>query len=886
MTGWNRLVSCVSRFRSMLARRRLDEEARLELEAHLDMLAERHRQQGLSEQDAYRAARRQFGHAAAVVRDVRDLNTVAWVDHVSQDARYAWRQLRGNPGYAIVVIATLAVGIGATTAVFSVVDAVLLAPLPYSEPGRLVQLHQQRPGQPDTRDVVSGAHFAFIRQHASAFDDVATLAHYAETGLDLSTGGGPVRLRALGVSSSYFSTLGTPLRLGHGFDLSDESGSRRVVLSEQVWRDHFGADEGMLGTTVRLNGEAYEVAGVAGADFSDPVAPDVSVWVPYALAKDTDPENTSLTVIGRLRPGLSLGSANQELAALSAPMRERWPQADKSAVVATPLHEELVARARGPLRLALAAVILVLAVACVNVANLALVRATGRVGEFAVRAALGSGQARLARQLLVESVLLAALGGGLGVAIAAASITGLRGLAQTALPRLDAVALNPGVLAFALILSVCTAIAFGTAPALRLSATAPIEAMRQQSRSATASRGLTRLRGALAAVQVALALALLVGAALLLASFHRLQRVPLGIAVDRSLTFEVNLPTVSYDVSRRAAFHEELADRLEAMPGVTAAGGISRLPATGSYHPWNTHIRSGPLSGTAVDRRQYAMQQRVISGRALQALGIPLLAGRLFEGRDDMQAPARAVVSAHLAHTAFPGLSLDAVLGQRIAVAGREREVIGVVGDVALDVYGRPSMVVYHAHRQFAGNRNWSLTQVAATTRSPGDLITAVREQVRRLDPELVVHRPALLAEIVGRGAGRERFALALMAAFALVAVALAALGLYGMLAHGVRQRSTEIGIRLALGASATCVRALILRQAAVVVTIGLVSGLFASLALSRWLESLLFEVKPGDPTVVLACALLLTAVAALAAWLPAQRATRLDPKAVMQIGQ
>ena len=395
--------------------------------------------------------------------------------------------------------------------------------------------------------------------------------------------------------------------------------------------------------------------------------------------------------------------------------------------------------------------------------------------------------------------------------------------------------------------------------------------------------GLARLRGALAAAQVALALTLVAGAGILLASFYRLQQVDVGFRVDRVLTFEVQSADGSLRRERRAAFQETLAGRLEAIPGVTAAGGISRLPATGSYHPWNTHIRTGPLAGTLVDRSRFAMQQRVVSGDLFAAFGIPVLAGRSFDARDDASAPGRAVVSANFARAAFPGVPHDSVLGQRIAAGGRELEIVGVVGDVALDVYGAPTMVVYHAHRQFADNRNWALTQVVAAEQSPEEVLRAVREEVARLDPELVVHRPAPMAEIVDRGTSRERFALVLMGAFAVVALALAALGLYGVLAYAVRQRATEIGIRMALGATAAQIRALVFRQAAVVVGIGVAAGIAGAFMLGRWLEALAFGIAPSDPRILTASALVLALVAIAAAWLPAQRAARVEPRVAMQ---
>ena len=883
---WTRLRARLSRLFFVLARRRLDEETRLEIDAHLDLLTERFIRQGMSPDEASIAARRRFGNTTLTRQDIHELNSFGWIEQGGQDLRYALRQLRGSAGFAAVVVATLGLGIGGATAVFSVVQAVLLAPLPYEEPGQLIRFYQQNPDKPDTRSVLAGTHFSFLRDHAMAFEDVAAIGNYNETGLDLFTQGRAQRLRVLRVSSGYFNVLRAQPRLGRDFDRGDETGTNRVVLSDATWRTFFGGDPSIVGTSIRLSGEPYEVAAVAAPDFEDPVVPETAAWVPYALARDTYEENYSLTAIGRLRNGIPLSQATAELATLTRPMQERWPAAKLSAIVATPLHEQMVARARGPLHLVFAAVALVLLVACVNVANLALVRATGRVHEFAVRAALGSGRSRLARQLLVESLVLAVLGGLVGLLLARGGIRVLQMLGQQALPRLNQVGLNADVLIFALVATVATAVTFGVVPALRLAGTSPVEALRQQSRSATGTPGLARLRGALAALQVALALTLLAGAGVLLASFQRLQRVDLGIRADGVLTFEVNLPSSRYDQTRRAFVQEELAGRLAMIPGVKAAGGISRLPATGSYHPWNAQIRSGPLAGKPLDRSRFALQNRVVSGDLFAAFGISLLAGRTFDARDDAGAPGRAVVSANFARVAFPGVPNEGVIGQRIVAGGRELEILGVVGDVALDVYGAPSMVVYHAHRQFAGNRNWSLMQAVAAEGSLEKLLAAVRNEVTRLDPELVVYRPAPMADVIDRGTSRERFALVLMGAFALVALALAALGLYGVLAYAVRQRSTEIGIRIALGASAGQVRALVGRQAAAVVSLGIAAGLCGALLLGRWLETLAFGIAPSDPRILIASAVVLSLVALVAAWLPAQRATRVEPRIAMQEGR
>jgi putative ABC transport system permease protein len=351
------------------------------------------------------------------------------------------------------------------------------------------------------------------------------------------------------------------------------------------------------------------------------------------------------------------------------------------------------------------------------------------------------------------------------------------------------------------------------------------------------------------------------------------------------LTFEVNLPTARYDEGRRAVTQEEIARRMRTIPGVDAAGGISFLPATGGYHGWNVSILSGPRAGTRVGSADgLNIQHRTVSGDVFSALALPVVAGRTFDDRDDSRAPARAVVSANFAKAAFPGVPLDAVIGQRIAAGGRPSlDIIGVVGDVAEDVYGGATHAVYHAHSQFAGNRNWALSQVVATQRPPEQILAEVRAVVARLDPELIVHRAAPMTDVVGRGTRRERFALIVMGGFATVSLLLSMLGLYGVLAYGVRQRTAEIGIRMALGATAGQIRMTVLRQAGSVLAAGLAAGAAGALLLSRWLTSLTFEISPSDPRILLAAALLLAITGLVAAWLPARRAARVPPTMAMQ---
>ncbi len=875
-----------ARVRRFLSRRaRLDEETRREMESHLELLIDRYVRAGMTPDEARAHALRQFGNVTWHREEIRLMNGHRWIDGLVQDLRYALRQVCRSPGFSTIVVATLALGIGGTTAVFSAMHAVLLAPLPYPQPGQLVRVYQQEADTDATRTPgMSAARFNALREHAASLTGISgTRSQNDLTGLDLFKDGIPQRLRILRVTSDYFRTLGSAEFRGPGFDRNDESGTRRVVLSDELWRTRFRGDPAVIGTTVRLSGEPYEIAGIASPGFSDPIVGAVDVWLPHNLRGQRD--TAMRAIVGRLRATVSLQQLDADLASISASTTPSDDDGErKTRMVAVPLHEDVVASSRDFIYLLLIAVGLVLLVACVNVANLALVRATGRVQEFAVRAALGSGRGRLARQLMVESLVLAALGGVAGVGLAALGVRGLQALGRDALPRLDGVGFDPLVLLFATIVTIATSLACGVMPALRLAKSDPNRALMAQSRSATGSRRQGRLRNALAAAQLALALALLAGAGILSVSFYQLMRVELGFRVDRVLTFEVTLPDVRYgDARRRSLFQEDLARRLAAIPGVTAAGGTSRLPATGSFHPWWVAMETGPLAGTRLkDAGQ--TQNRTVSGELFKALAIPVLAGRTFDDRDDETMPLRAVVSANLARHAFPGIALESVIGQRIRVlVGGRREIIGVVGDVTLDVYGRPTAAVYTSHRQFAGNRNWELTQVVATDGPPEQILHAVRSAVAAMDPELVVHRVAAMSEVVGRGVGRERFALVLMGTFAAVSLTLAAVGLYGVLAYAVRQRTPEIGIRMALGATGREVRALVFRQAVLVLGAGLVAGIAGAAVLGRWLSALVFQVSPWDLRILLVTSLVLAITSLVAAWLPARRAANVAPKTAMQ---
>ena len=540
------LDKALLRLRSLFRRPSVDFELEAELRFHLDHLIEENISSGMAPEEARKAARRTIGGITQLQEECRDMRRVNLIESLAQDVHYAIRTLRKTPAFTGVVIATLALGIGGITAVFSVVQAVLLAPLPYEQPGQLVRVYQEDSNRPPSPGYVTGPHFRELRDHTSSFEHVVALGNYNERGLDLVHDGQALRLRVLRVTSGYFRTLRSGQLRGREFEREDEIRVRLVVLSNPQWRNRFRGDPSIIGQTIHLSAEPYVVAGVAPAGFKDPVEGDVDAWVPYNLASDTDETNNSLTLLGRLRNGVTLAQAREELAALSHALEERWPRTGNTLIV-QPLKDDLVAHSRGTLNVLSVAVALVLMVACLNVANLFLVRATGRVREFGIRSALGSGGIRIARQLLVESVLLAAVGGVVGLGLGVVTLSALRSLGGHAIPRLGEVGLDPVVLAVTAGVTLFTGLTFGMSPAVRFARMNPSQALHQQSRSASGDRGQGRVRSGLAILQVTFALILLVGAGVLAVSFYRLRQVDFGFRINGVLTFELGLPTARYN---------------------------------------------------------------------------------------------------------------------------------------------------------------------------------------------------------------------------------------------------------------------------------------------------------------------------------------------------
>ncbi len=876
------LSDVVERIRSLVSRRREERELDEELRFHIEMEAEHLRHTGADPRDLRRRSVLALGGLDRTKEEVRDATGVRWLRDAWDDTLFALRVLRQRPTFTIVAVLTLAVGIGGTTAVFSAVDAVLIKPLPYDQPGQLVRLYYVDTRRKIDRGFVTPVHFLAYHDRAKSFSHLAALITYGEGGGDIATDDGARRIHVLQVSHDYFDVLHAPVDVGRPLEEHDETGGRAIILSHSLWMERFHGEASAVGRALTMNGESYTIAGVMPEGFADPVVGAVDAWIPMDMAPARDASNADnhyVSVIGRLRPGVTIAGAQSELDALGPQLSNEYPGTKYFGASLSPLKEDVVGDSSRALELMFGAAVAVLLLVCVNVANLLLVRGSEREREFALRGALGAGGSRLVRQLLMESLVLAIAGDLAGLAVARVAMRGIVALSGGAIPRLAGLSLDPRILAFSIAISSVCAVLCGLAPALRARGSDPNDTLRGETRSATGGRSHARLRSLLVVSQVALAFVLVTAAGLLLASVRRLRELDLGVRADNVLTFELHLPDARYDSLARARVYEDVARRLEAIPGVVAAGGVSKLPATGSYNEWGVEVLSGPLAGTT--RSNGAAEQRVISGDYLKAVGIRVLEGRAFDARDMPPAPRRVLVSKSLATKLFPGVD---PIGQRISPGGsRPSEIIGVVSDVSLDAEGHIDDYVYHAHVQFAGDRNWALAQVVATTNAPESMEADVRRVLASIDPQLVMHHPAPLDEAIGRGEAQRVFTLRLLASFAVLSLGLAALGLFGVLSYGVKLRTREIGIRVALGAQSGAIRRMVLRQGMSMTALGMAVGLAGALATSRVMASMLFHVPPADPTILAGSAACLALVAALAAYFPARRATSIDPRTALQ---
>jgi predicted permease len=797
-----------------------------------------------------------------------------WLDEARQDARYALRTLVRNPGFTLVVVLTLALGIGANTAIFSVVNAVLLRPLPYRDAGRIMTLWQANAKSGEREEGAAPGNFIDWRRETSAFTAMAAAEPFSH---NMSGEGEPESFRSWQVTAGFFQVLGADAWLGRTLtaDEYQPGGQPAVVLSHGLWVRRFGADPGLVGRPLRLNGQAHTVVGVMPPAFNFP--PGRELWAPRIETERDQRVRGSgyLPVVARLKPGATVAQAQDELTTLSGRLARDFPQAnlDRTAIV-VPLREQLVGDVQTALIALLGAVGIVLLIACSNVANLLVVRASDRSREFAVRSALGAGRGRLARQWLTESGVLAFAGGVAGVLMARWSRESLAALGRGHLPNLGNIAIDRNVLAFVSVISLCTAMVCGLAPVLFVRPDVN-ESLKQGGRG-TPGSPRHRLRHSLVIAQVALTMILLIGAGLLVRSFDRLLQVNPGFISENILALEVHVWGVSRTPDQQATFFEQTLDRLAALPGVQAAAAVSGLPFHGSAIAPNAVFtidgRPAPRSG-----EEPTAFLNTATADYFRTLGIPLRQGRFYTRFDRKGTPPVVLINETLARRYWPdedpvGRRITARLfGQPIAA-----EVVGIVGDVrATGLDGEPRPEIFVPHLQFPYG---SMTYVIRTARDPATVLPAVKQEIWAVNRNLPFTTIATMEQLLARSFGDRRFVLLLVAAFSAVALTLAAIGIYGTISFAIRQRRHEIGVRMALGEPRLRILRMVINEGLIVTACGVAIGLVGALLVTRLIESLLFAVAPTDPMTFAAVSTLLLAVAVVASLIPARRATKVNP--------
>jgi len=803
------------------------------------------------------------------------------------DLGYALRQLRRSPGFTSVAVLTLALGIAGTTSIFSVVEGVLLRSLPYRDPGRLVALWATDSASGADHDYVS---FPDLQDWRRQAHEVRGLAAFDAWHGTLTFRGQPARRVNAGTASpEFFSTLGTPAELGRTFRPGDgEPGSPPVVvLSDAMWRQRFGGAADIIGRDIPVDGRSYRVVGVLPASFRFPALPDARLWRPLAVPEPIRSErgNHFLRVVGRLSPGATVASAGREMSIISRRLARAHPESNAGkGIQVVSLREDIVGGVRPALLLLLGAVGLVLLIACANIASLSLTRALARRSELAVRAALGAGRARLVRQLLSESLVLALAGGAIGTLASVWAVHVLIGLVPGDLPRASSIGVDVPVLLVSLATSLAAGVAFGVLPAAWAGRIAGSPALREAGDRSGPGRRTGRIRLGLVVGEIMLAVVLTVSAGLLVKSFAGVREVNPGLAPQRVLTFGIDLWPARYDEKAAVRdFSSRLLGRLRELPGVASVSAVTGLPFTDD-NDMVAGFRRSDRPEPAPGHRSTA-KLSVVMPDYFRTLGIPLLQGRALEDRDDGRAPPVVVINRAMARRYFPG---EDPIGRRIEVQAHTsgetpgpREIGGVVGDV--HQYGletAPSPEMYVPQLQFPVG---ALTVTLRTSGRPQRMVPAVRSAVGELDPDLAVSAPRTMDAILSRSIAQPRFYALVVALFSALALVLCALGVYGVIAFGVRRRSREIGIRMAVGAGGARILRLVLREALLMGAVGVALGLGLALAVSRLLSGLLYHVRPVDPAVYALVATAVLAIAVLAAVLPARRATRVDPMSILR---
>jgi len=794
---------------------------------------------------------------------------------ILNDLRHGVRLLLRSPGFSFVAVATLAIGIGANTAIFSVVNTLLIQRLPYTDADRLVIVWEHNLPRDRKNNVVSPGNFIHWREMNRVFEDIAAVG--MTFNLTLTGHGEPVEIPFQYVSAAFFPIVGVQPQAGRWFtNEEDRPGTRSVIISDRLWRTRLDSDPGILDRALTVQGQSYSVVGIMPPGFSF-LDKTVDMWVPVGFPADArTPRGRWIMTVARLKPGVSVQQAQQDMGRVAAELTAKFPDFNTGWTArVVPVREQLTGDVRPALFVMLGAVGFVLLIACANVANLLLARATSRQRELAVRAALGADRGRLIRQLMAESLILAVSGGVAGLALAWWGLQVLRAFVAEQIPiqRLEMVGVDRYVLAFTLVASVLSGLLFGLVPALTAAGSRLNDSLKEGGRTGSGARG-KRARSAFVVVEIALALVLLVGAGLLVRSFVRLMDVDAGFETARTVTMRLSLPGARYREDARAIqFYQQLFESIDRLPGVQASGGVSFLPLAKLGSATSYTVVGQPLPPMG---QEPVADVRVITNQYFKSMGIPLVRGRLFDERSSGDAQNKVIVNEALVRRHWPG---EDPIGKRIKISwsdDREDEIVGVVGNVrhsGLDAEARSTTYWPYARNPYA-----AMTVTVRTTGDAASVVSAIRGIVRDRDPDLAVADIKTMDQVVSRSVAQRRLMMVMLGIFAAAALLLSAVGIYGVIAYGVTQRTQEIGIRLALGAQRADVLKMIVGQAAWLSVVGIAFGAAGALLLTRLMTDLLFQVKPFDPVTFAAVACGLVLVALLAGYVPGRRATRVDP--------
>jgi predicted permease len=800
-----------------------------------------------------------------------------------RELRYGLRGLLKQPGFTAISVVTLALGIGANTAMFSVINAVLLRPLPYHEPDRLVTIWEESPQRGLYQLPVSFANLRDWIEQTQTFEQISA---YTFTNLNLTGVGEPTRLGTVRASANLFSLVGATPQLGRPFlpEEDKENAGHVVILGHALWQSRFGSDAGIVGRSLTLNNQSYTVVGVMPAGFQFPVGfgylgrvlnDPIDVYVPLAASgRELARGHFSFFAIGRLRHDKTIEQARADMTTIERRLEQQYPDGNNGIGVSlVPTQEQTVKEIRPALLVLLGAVAFLLLIACANIANLLLARAASRQKEMAIRASLGASRLRVLRLLLTESLMLSLAGGGVGFLLAIWGTEALRSLVPENIPRLNEVGIDARVFAFTLLVSIVTGVVFGFVPALHAANPDLNESLKEGSRGSTGGVAGKRTRSILVVAEVALSLVLLIGAGLMIKSFLRLQQMNLGFNPNNTLTVDVSLPSSTYaEENQQVAFFQEALERFRSLPGVQAAGATTGLPLTVELKGSDFRIEGHPEPEAG---KEMIINTRSVSPDYFRTLGIGLIKGRDFSDRDKGDAPAVAIINNDLARIYFQG---EDPIGKRITFDDRQSwmSIVGIIQDVkqlGLDSTAKPE--VYFPYSQVAASE---MSLVVRTSADPLSLAASVKSQIRMIDRNLPIDSPRTMQQLLAESISGRRFNMLLLTVFAVVALVLAIVGIYGVMSYAVTQRTHEIGIRVAVGAQPRDVYLLVLGQGMMLAVLGVAFGLAGAFALTRLMTTMLFGVEATDPATFVSIAVLLTGVTLAACYIPGRRASRVDP--------